>query len=127
MVLALVACAGPEPKPAPSQPAHFAITLEHVGNSWSATCETGCAWTKMNSRKPRLFGRTIRIDDTGILQRGAGPSADATFSISFTADGDNGWKATGQRGTVWTTLGYRCATQGCRARITEDGVGPASG
>lgn len=105
----------------PARPEPFTLVLVREGTSWSATCEAGCAWETVASSRPRILGTSVVIDSRGIYGSGPG-DAQATFAFRATADGANGWKATGLKGTAWKALTFQCATSPCRARISESGV-----
>jgi hypothetical protein len=100
----------------------FSLILVRDGSAWSATCEAGCAWTELGSRRPRLFGTSIVIDSYGIAGWLTPPDTSVAFAFRVTADGPAGWKATSLKGTAWTALAFECATSPCRARITGAGV-----
>lgn len=106
----------------PARRDSFSLVLERDGNAWRATCDAGCAWTEAGTSRPALFGSTIVVDNYGLKGWLAQHDTSAAFEFKVTADGENGWKAEGLKGTAWTELGFRCATSPCRARITETGV-----
>lgn len=107
---------------APAQRDPFSLVLVRDGTAWSATCESGCAWTTIGERKPGLFGTSVVIDYYGIGGSFAKHDTTEAFAFRVTADGQNGWKATGLKGTAWKELGFNCADSPCGARITEAGV-----
>ncbi len=107
---------------APAQPDSFSLILERDGTAWSATCESGCAWGAVASRRPRIFGTSIVIDSYGVAGLLGSPHDSAVFAFKVSADGDNGWKAEGLKGTAWIKLTYGCENSPCRARVTERGV-----
>ncbi len=106
----------------PTRADGFSVILVRDGSAWSATCEAGCAWETIGSRRPRLFGTSIVIDSHGLQGRLTPPDTSVAFAFRVTADGPTGWKATSQKGTAWTALTFACAKNPCRARITETGV-----
>ena len=106
----------------PARRDSFSLVLVRDGTAWNAMCESGCAWTAIGENKPRLFGRSIVIDNHGLQGWLTRPDTTAAFVFRVTADGQNGWKATGLKGTAWKELGFNCAESPCRARITDTGV-----
>ena len=107
---------------APAPSASFSLILERDGTEWRAKCESGCAWESLMSSRWRLLGTTVVIDSRGVAGLLGSPHDDATFAFKVSADGENGWKADGLKGTAWTKLTYGCEDSPCRARITEKGV-----
>ena len=107
---------------APARPDSFSLILERDGTEWSATCESGCAWEAVGSKRPRIFGTSIVIDSYGVAGLLGSPHDDAAFAFKVAADGSDGWKAEGLNGTAWIKLTYGCEDSPCRARITEKGV-----
>jgi hypothetical protein len=106
----------------PTQSESFALVLVRDGSAWSATCEAGCAWQTVGSRRSRLLGTSVVIDSRGISGSSTPQDTGVTFAFRVTADGPTGWKATSLSGTAWTTLTFKCAESPCRARVTETGV-----
>lgn len=106
----------------PARRDSFSLVLERDGNAWRATCDAGCGWTEGGTRRPAIFGTTVVINNYGFEGWLEPHITTATFEFKVSADGKNGWKAEGLKGTAWTELGFRCATSPCRARITETGV-----
>jgi hypothetical protein len=100
----------------------FSLVLERDGNAWRATCDAGCGWTEIGSSRPAIFGTTVAINNYGLEGWLTRHDTTATFEFKVTADGENGWKAKGLKGTAWTDLGFHCANSPCQARITESGV-----
>jgi hypothetical protein len=107
---------------APAPSASFSLILERDGTEWSATCESGCDWATVGSKRPRIFGTSIVIDSYGVAGLLGSPHDDASFAFKVSGDGDNGWKAEGLKGTAWTKLTYGCEDGPCRARVTQAGV-----
>lgn len=107
---------------APARPDSFSLILERNGTEWSATCESGCEWGAVSSRRPRLFGTSIVIDSYGVAGLLGSPHDDASFAFNVSADGSDGWKAEGLKGTAWIKLTYGCEDSPCRARVTDAGV-----
>ena len=106
--------------PAPSE--SFSLILVRNGTAWSATCESGCIWEAVGSKRPRIFGTSIVIDSYGVAGLLSSPHDDASFAFKVKADGENGWKAEGLKGTAWAKLTFDCAGSPCRARVTEAGA-----
>lgn len=110
------------PAAASTRSASFELVLVRDGSAWSATCQAGCSWQTVESRRSRLLGTRVVIDSDGISSVTTPQDTSATFAFRVTADGPTGWKATSLRGTAWTALTFKCAASPCRARITEAGV-----
>ena len=106
----------------PARSESFALVLVREGSAWSATCEAGCAWQTVESRRSRLFGTSVVINSRGISASTTPQDTAATFAFRVTADGPTGWRATSLKGTAWTALTFNCAESPCRARVTEAGV-----
>ena len=98
---------------------HFRLVLERAENVWSASCDSGCAWTRasLGGSSPR----PVRLDFAGISGNAQGGS---TERFAFVAEANaTGWKLRSLRGTAWDSLTFACPRQGsCRAVITEVGV-----
>ncbi len=107
---------------APARPDSFSLILERDGTEWSATCESGCIWEAVGTKRPRIFGTSVVIDNFGVAGLLGSPHDDASFAFKVSADGENGWKAEGLKGTAWTRLTFGCVDSPCRAWVTEAGV-----
>lgn len=102
--------------------AAFSVVVTRRNQEWIATCEAGCRWERVTASKPRLLGRSVWIDNTGIDTWGSGPVDTATTWGFKLTGGNDGWSASDAHGTSWSSLVYSCTAETCTARITDEGV-----
>lgn len=106
----------------PVETPRFSMILERNGDSWHATCETGCTWNEVSARNKLFPSARVLIDNRGITAPATSADSTASFAFTVETDGQRGWQAKGLRGTSWASLGFTCGTATCRARVTETGV-----
>lgn len=110
------------PQPAP---AHFRMTLERIGQTWRAQCDSGCHWTSLSYECSNNC--RVQIDANGVSQPGAEPATTSPFAFVLTRTG-NEFTVKSVAGTAWTTASWGCGALtglgSCRAELTESGVRP---
>ncbi len=108
---------------APAASATFELTLERTPSGWSATCASGCAWTKVSMSCE--YGCQAVLSHSGMATQRSEELANDPFAfvVERTA---RGWQASAVSGTAWTALSFGCAADGgdCVALITDVGVFP---
>lgn len=101
------------------QPDGFKIQLTKIDHGWSATCLSGCDWTKASfSCKTDC---PAMVSNTGLVTVEEPRPDHPTFLFKVEATA-NGWQATGVTGTGWKELGWSCGKGACAGVVTEHGV-----
>jgi hypothetical protein len=105
--------------PAKQVPAdRFSVVLDYTATGWSAKCETGCSYTASFSCATACGAR---VDGRGIVTLAEGRPYDSLFAFIVERTSD-GVRAQSRIGTAWASLSWGCASQTCRARVTDSGV-----
>lgn len=104
---------------APQAPSPFSLTLEHRGNTWAATCATGCSWKELSVTC--AIECAVIVDDQGMLTAQSGRRSSEKFAFLAEPTPD-GWDAHAYVGTAWESLSRTCAIARCRGKVSELGV-----
>jgi len=100
--------------------AAFDMMLTRTSSGWSATCDTGCSWRELTVTC--ADGCRLRIDAAGVTMNVRSSEAVDGFGFIVGPGKDRTWEAQSLGGTSWKTIGWRCMTDRCRARIDDSGV-----
>jgi len=105
-------------------PVNFSLVLESTPTGWSARCDSGCRWRELSFKCERACKAIV--DANGVAPVTATQLASATFQ--FVVERTTAQvRATARTGTAWTTLGWGCQLDRCRARVDAYGVSLITG
>lgn len=99
----------------------FSVLVTTTATTWAVECEKGCDW-KASFGCERVCPSAL-VDSRGIVTLGEIRGPDRVFQFIVRREA-NGVTAEARSGTYWTSLGWSCAGQPCRARVSESGVTP---
>lgn len=101
----------------------FSVVVATTAKTWAVECEKGCDWKGTASFTCERVCPSALVDSRGIVTLGEIRGPDRVFQFIVRREA-YGVSAVARSGTHWTTLGWACADQPCRARISESGVTP---
>ncbi len=101
----------------------FSVVVTSTTNGWSLECEKGCDWKGEASFICDRGCSAALVDSRGIVTLGEIRGPDRVFQFIVRHE-VHGVSAEARFGTHWKSLGWACADQPCRARVTESGVAP---
>ena len=101
----------------------FTVVVTSTTNGWALECEKGCDWKGEVSFSCDRGCAAALVDSRGIVTLGEIRRPDRVFQF-IVRRGAGGVTAESRSGTYWKSLGWSCADQPCRARVSESGVTP---
>lgn len=99
--------------------APFSMIVTSNSTGLIARCEFGCHWTEVSIRCTANCDAVI--DAYGIAPRAAALPSASAFAFELTST-NKGLRAVSRAGTAWTSLGWNCGGDVCRARLNGSGV-----